>query len=1178
MKKPVLLAFLLILGLFIQAQTLPGSFRSSWIGNTFGGKNSSFGSPEPTDPSDRWVQNYIDCMTVTGDGTCYTTSGWDEAGRTKGVYKDGTVTGISDGVESCGIAGGFTITGTTISGNGKTITDAEKPTAIAMGRGIYAGKLLVADNGQRKQILIYDVSGTPQIIETIGVFGGIAADFTPSYELPPAINAPSYPIKNYPPGFYHPLKLWGMTGVGCDNLGRIFVSTSELGSAIRCFKKVDGNWILDWRVESYFFVDNVYYDEKTDAAEIYGVQEHMRLDLSKKVAGQEWSIIGYTVDSYNYPEDARAIAEVKADGEHGLTAVVMREINGIRYLWTHGMTCQAPQIFKFKPNTDIAVPCAMFMGRDASIYGQPDNFWWPPQRPSKSGGTMFWSDLNNDAKYQSNEYTILANSFSGGDFYVDKSGNIWQGGNPIKIWKPSFEANGNIRYSDANIENIEITGLIGIGKIVLQEDMDRLVVLSASCRDIDGGKMYIVDKWSTGNRDARYVGDIKGPHQSAWNVAGDYAFEAGWETRAKVWVTDLTSGKLVGTMEPEASCGGVGRTGWVDISSGIQAYKRTSSGEYLIFVEDDFLGRVILYRWCPNGDCMETDMKVNLTSPEEDKIHFTYNPLLFSADVTVDTSLISKVEFLINDTVVAQTVSHPYQATWENPVAGTNKANARVISASGAKAYSPTKICKVSDGSPEVRFILNKRNYSINETVFLNPVVTDFDGSIDSVVFYADKTILFTDKDAAWSFNWAGLSVGTYYLKIKAVDNSGKTGWSEIIPIAVSDVITVDDLDPGWTWNGYELDPCTTCFNGSAHSSSTPNDYALYTFTGSYFEAYCEMFNGGGDVEIFIDGVSKGLFSQNGPHGGATKFATISGLTNTQHVVKFVSTSGNWTGIDFIRYAEDTPAIGILSGNFAFGYGDVDLSANTGDWKHFVNNDHKLSGYKINSISDYSLVNNPAETYFDDLRKISWSGGTPTETSLNNTSGLKTTGIGNGFSFTVSAGDDTDTLTIYVSGNGAGGILKAHLSNNSAPDYEMAVATARTGKWDGVFTIIYDAKKANQNLGVTWIQSAGTGTFHLQAASVIGNPDLISGMEGTTKKSTAIQIYPNPYKEGELTVKMNGQGNYEITIVDITGKTVYKTLTIASTVNIPNLSLNKGIYIVKVYSNNMVGNAKLILE
>lgn len=608
-KKFTILATILCgTALLATAQTtVPGAFKSSWIGNTFhsAGKDQW---PTPGDPGDDWVQNYIDCMTVTDNGTCYTTSNWDEGGRRNGIYKDGDVIGNGGSVGNCGSAGGYTINGTKITGNGKTISDAGTPKAIAMGKGPLAGKLIVADIGTRNQILIYDVSGTgtPAIVETIGATGGIASKFVIDYDLPACTNSASFPAGTYGPGVYHPLKLWGMTGVGCDIQGRVFVSTSEMGSGIRCFKKVNDKWILDWKVENYFFVDNVFYDAESDAVDIYGVQEHFKMNFNAAAAGQEWSIYGYSLDRNGYPEDPRGIEAVHDGGEHALKGVIMREINGTRYLWTSGMTCQPPSIFKYKPGTEIAVPCGMFMKRDHRIYDLPITFWWPPQRPSTDKGfTMFWEDLNNNGKYEANEYTDQSHDFGGGDFMIDKQGNIWQGQNPITVWKATIKPNGNISYSSNNLTTYTITGIPNIGKIVYQEDKDRLVLETAACRDIDGGKVYVVNNWSKGNRQATFVSDLKTPNIrpadsdiSSWTACGDYGFEVGWSTRAKVWVTDLRTGALVGTMEPGLDCGGIKHSGWVDIAAGIQAYQR-SNGEYLVFVENDGIGSVIMYRWSP---------------------------------------------------------------------------------------------------------------------------------------------------------------------------------------------------------------------------------------------------------------------------------------------------------------------------------------------------------------------------------------------------------------------------------------------------------------------------------------------------------------------------------------------------------------------------------------------------
>ena len=609
MKKITLISWLAFSTIAISAQTtVPGTFSSSWIGNTFhsAGKDQW---PTPTDVNDDWVQNYIDCMTVTDDGTCYTTSNWDEGGRKQGIYKNGDVLGNGGSVGNCGSAGGYSISGTNIIGNGKTITNAGKPKALAMGKGPLAGKLLVADIGSRMQILVYDVSGTgtPVIVETIGATGGIVSDFTINYDLPTAINsAIAYPAGTYAPGVYHPLKLWGMTGVGCDAQGRVFVSTSEMGSGIRCFKKVDSNWILDWKVESYFFCDNVFYDEASDAIDIYGIQEHIKMNFSATTAGQEWSIYGYSLDRNGYPEDPRGVESIHDGGEHALKGAIMREINGTRYIWTSGMTCQPPNIFKYKAGTEIAVPCGMFMQRNHRIYDLPITYWWPPQRPSTDkGNTIYWEDFNNNGKYEANEYTDQTHDFGGGDFMVDKNGNIWQGQNPITVWNATIKPNGNISYSSKNTTTYTITGIPGIGKIVYQEDKDRLVLETAACRDIDGGKVYVVNNWSQGNRAATFVSNLKIPNIrpndsdiSSWTAAGDYGFEVGWSTRAKVWVTDLRTGELIGTMEPSLASGGVKHTGWVDIAGGIQAFKR-SNGEFLIFVEENGIGAVTLYRWRP---------------------------------------------------------------------------------------------------------------------------------------------------------------------------------------------------------------------------------------------------------------------------------------------------------------------------------------------------------------------------------------------------------------------------------------------------------------------------------------------------------------------------------------------------------------------------------------------------
>jgi hypothetical protein len=81
-------------------------------------------------------------------------------------------------------------------------------------------------------------------------------------------------------------------------------------------------------------------------------------------------------------------------------------------------------------------------------------------------------------------------------------------------------------------------------------------------------------------------------------VAGDYVFSGGWKERGRIWINKLADGQPVGVFEPGPTVGGVENTGWIDVLTGITAYKR-KDGEYLVFVEEDYKAKSLIYRWRP---------------------------------------------------------------------------------------------------------------------------------------------------------------------------------------------------------------------------------------------------------------------------------------------------------------------------------------------------------------------------------------------------------------------------------------------------------------------------------------------------------------------------------------------------------------------------------------------------
>jgi len=78
------------------------------------------------------------------------------------------------------------------------------------------------------------------------------------------------------------------------------------------------------------------------------------------------------------------------------------------------------------------------------------------------------------------------------------------------------------------------------------------------------------------------------------SVAGDYLFVVYLKT-AEVRIYETAAAKYCGTMRP-----GKDMSGWVDIPYGIRAHKR-ADGEYLVFVEEDWKAKIIMYRWRPEG-------------------------------------------------------------------------------------------------------------------------------------------------------------------------------------------------------------------------------------------------------------------------------------------------------------------------------------------------------------------------------------------------------------------------------------------------------------------------------------------------------------------------------------------------------------------------------------------------
>ena len=122
-------------------------------------------------------------------------------------------------------------------------------------------------------------------------------------------------------------------------------------------------------------------------------------------------------------------------------------------------------------------------------------------------------------------------------------------------------------------------------------------------------------------------------------------------------------------------------------------------------------------------------------------------------------------------------------------------------------------------------------------------------------------------------------------------------------------------------------------------------------------------------------------------------------------------------------------------------------------------------------------------SYGNDPRPVSWTDGTPTASSSNNTNGVYVWGVGHGFSIQAPADTTTRTLILHVGGWASGGTLTAQLSDGSAANFSD-VTTAASGQYDRNYTLTYAASRAGQTLTVTWVMSSGSGNVTLNAAAL----------------------------------------------------------------------------------------------
>ncbi len=181
---------------------------------------------------------------------------------------------------------------------------------------------------------------------------------------------------------------------------------------------------------------------------------------------------------------------------------------------------------------------------------------------------------------------------------------------------------------------------------------------------------------------------------------------------------------------------------------------------------------------------------INITSPIVNSSFLPGEKVFISADVSSDKGKITKVDFFVDNILLASLNNAPYEFTLENASLGEHKVVVKALDNSGQVSTSSVRSFIVADKAnvaPNVSISGPSANSQFiqGDNISITANAADTDGTIAKVEFYNGNNLLGTDTAAPYSFAWSNVSVGNFSLTAKATDDKGAVTVSDPVVINV---------------------------------------------------------------------------------------------------------------------------------------------------------------------------------------------------------------------------------------------------------------------------------------------------------------------------------------------------------------------------------------------------------
>lgn len=200
--------------------------------------------------------------------------------------------------------------------------------------------------------------------------------------------------------------------------------------------------------------------------------------------------------------------------------------------------------------------------------------------------------------------------------------------------------------------------------------------------------------------------------------------------------------------------------------------------------------------WTKKGDCsviVDDKPNVAITAPTAGASFNEGDNVAITADATIVTGSIAKVEFFNGATKLGEDLTAPYEVVVTNAAAGTYNATAIATSAAGLSTTSAAVSFNVIGlvTPPSVSLVNIPAEGKVGTAITLEATATDADGVVEKVEFFAGTTKIGEALAAPFSITWTPTAAAVYSITAKATDNDAATTTS-----AAATINVINDVPP----------------------------------------------------------------------------------------------------------------------------------------------------------------------------------------------------------------------------------------------------------------------------------------------------------------------------------------------------------------------------------------------